>query len=170
MKTLILFLLFISNSAFAKICGLEGSIEERIKDCSQTKGNFVLVAMTEKGMEIYKDIQSGLIWGSRILSDFNHYGSNMACAEEVSGYLKLSLLKWRLPTIQEFESAYAHGMKNALPHADHSYWSSTPVKTRKTRRRKSAPPAQVYLWDGREERTDTGDLKDAASVRCVARE
>jgi len=29
----------------------------------------------------------------------------------------------------------------------------------------------VYVWDGLEEKSDVGDnLKDAASVRCVARE
>lgn len=171
MKLLYLVPFIISLSAFAKPCGLQGNIEERIKDCDQTKGTFALVAISEKGSEIYKDVKSGLIWGHRIVSDFNHYGSQKACNEEVTGF-QIGSLKWRLPTIKEFEDAYVHGMKAALPNADHSFWSSTPVQTRKSRRRrrKNAPPAQVYLWDGFEQKTDTGDLKDAASVRCVARE
>lgn len=161
---------FILTTAFAKPCGLEGTVEERVKDCAQTKGNFALVAATEKGLEVYKDIKSGLIWGSRILSDFNHYGSQKACSTELTENVILSSLKWRLPTIKELEDAYVHGMKEAVPNTSHSYWSSTGVKTRKYRRRRNAPPAQVYIWDGYEQKTDTGDLKEAASVRCVAKE
>ncbi|MBA2403762.1 MAG: DUF1566 domain-containing protein [Bdellovibrionales bacterium] len=159
-----------SLSAWAKPCGLQGNIEERIKDCAQIKGTFALVAVSEKGMEIYKDVKSGLIWGGRIISDFNHYGSQKACADEVSGY-QMSSLKWRLPTIKELEDAYMHGMKAAIPNTQYSFWSSTPVQTKKNRRRRrNAQPSQVYLWDGFEERADVGDLKDAASVRCVAKE
>lgn len=157
------------GTAFAKPCGLTGSIEERIKDCAQVKGNFVLVAITEKGTEFYKDTKSKLIWGNRISTDFNHYGSQKACTDEVSEYHVLSSLKWRLPTIREFEDAAAHGMKAALPNMEHSYWSSTPVKVKRTRRNR-AMPAGVFVWEGFEEKTSIGDLKDGASVRCVARE
>lgn len=170
MRILSLFLFFIMTSAFGKPCGLQGSIEERVKECAQAKGNFALVSATEKGLEIYKDIKSGLLWGSRIVSDFNHYGSQKACTEAISDYVVLNSLKWRLPTIRELEDAYVHGMKASVPNTDRAYWSSTPVKTRKYRRRRNTLPAQVYLWDGYEEKTDMGDLKDAASVRCVARE
>lgn len=168
MKVFYLLSCLLLSNAFAKPCGLTGSIEERIKDCAQTKGNFVLVAATEKGLEIYKDVKSGLIWGSRITSDFNHYGSQKACDEEVSGYG--IPMKWRLPTINEFEAAASHGMKAALPNMNHWFWSSTPVKTKRKYRRRRAVPASVYLWDGVEEKTDVGDLKDGASVRCVARD
>lgn len=170
MRFLYLLSYFLLTTAFAKPCGLQGTVEERVKECALTKGNFALVAATEKGLEIYKDIKSGLIWGSRIVSDFNHYGSQKACATELSESEILSSVKWRLPTIKELEDAYVHGMKEAVPNTSHAYWSSTAVKTRKYRRRRSAPPAQVYIWDGYEQKTDTGDLKEAASVRCVAKE
>ena len=157
-------------SAFAKPCGLQGTIEERIKDCSQVKGTFAVISVSEKGDEIYKDLKSQLIWGNRISTDFNHFGAQKACSEEVSGYQVLNSLKWRLPSIKELEEAAAHGMKAALPNMEHSYWSSTPVTTKKSRRRRRGPVG-VYLWDGLEEKTDVGDLlKDGASVRCVARE
>ncbi len=163
--------LFISISAFAKPCGLQGTIEERIKDCAQSKGDFALVTLTEKGLEIYKDIKTGLIWGHRILTDFNHYGSQRACTDEISGNKEiLDSVKWRLPTVNEFETAASHGMKTSLPHMDYFYWTSTPVKSPRKYRRRRAQPAQVFLWDGREEKTDIGDLKDGASVRCVARD
>ncbi len=167
MRLLAIIPLIISVSAFAKPCGLEGKIDERIKDCNQLKGSFALVTVTEKGLEFYKDQKSGLIWGYRISSDFNQYGSQKACSEKVSGY-PLVKLRWRLPTLREFQRAAAHGMKSALPNMDRFYWTSTPVRRRKYRRRRRGPPL-AYMWDGTEDRNDTGDLKDAASVRCVAR-
>lgn len=157
-----------STEPAKKPCGLVGNIEERIKDCAVTKGNFALVRITEKGIETYKDTKSGLVWGSRITSDFNHYGSQKACSDEASNDQNLNL-RWRLPTIREFEDAANRGMKAALQNMEHTYWSATPVKT-KRRRSRRGPPAQVFLWDAHLEKTDFGDLKDAASVRCVAKE
>lgn len=169
MRMICLVVLLFSFTALAKPCGLTGSIEERIKECAQSKGNFALVTLTEKGVEVYKDLKSGLIWGNRISSDFNHYGSQKACKLELSGHESLSHLKWRLPSIKEFETASQHGMKLALPNLEHHYWSSTGVKTKRSRRRRAAP-VQVYIWNGFEEKIDSGDLKEAASVRCVSRE
>ena len=170
MRFLFILSLIVSVSALAKPCGLEGKIEERIKDCNQLNGNFVLVTMTDKGHGFYKDQKSGLIWGYRIGSDFNQYGSMKACSENISGYHVLKSLRWRLPTITDFKRAAARGMKSVLPNMDRSYWTSTPVKRRRKYRRRRRPPPQAYMWDALEERTDTGDLKDAASVRCVAKE
>lgn len=166
----LLFLLsFLSTGLFAAEvpCGKEGTLEERIKNCNVTKENFVLVARSESGLEIYKDMKSGIIWSDRISMDFNHYGSQKACSGEVPELDLFKELKWRLPTVREFEESGIHGMKTALPHMTYWFWTSTPQKTKYRRRR--APPAQSYLWDGIEQKSDVGDLKDAASVRCVAR-
>lgn len=170
MKTVLITLFLITTSTWASPCGTEGSIEDRIKNCSLAKIGFALVVRSEKGIEIYKDVKSNLIWGNRIPTDFNQYGSQKACTGEVSEYQNLNSIKWRLPTIQELEEAASNGMKAALPNMEHTYWSSTPVISKKSRRRR-ARALGVYLWDGLEEKTDVGDnLKDAASVRCVARE
>lgn len=160
-----LFLALLSTAVFADPCGKEGSIDERIKNCNVTKDGFVLVTRDEKGIEIYKDTKSGLVWGDRIATDFNHYGSQRACQDHPEKEL-LKDLKWRLPTVKEFEVAASHGMKTLLPHMNHYFWTSTPVKKKSRRRR--AIPAQVFLWDGMGDTTDAGDLKDGASVRCVA--
>lgn len=166
MKHLALFILLVSTTAFANPCGKEGTIEERIKNCNHQKENFILVTRTEKGLEIYKDAKTGLIWGDRIIYDFNHYGSQKACGHDLPEAELFKDIKWRLPTVREFEIAASHGMKNSVSHMDHAFWTSTPVKSKRRRSRRS-PPAQVFLWDGIENRTDTGDIKDAASVRCV---
>lgn len=168
MKFLYLTGLLLSLDVLAKPCGLTGTIEERIKECAVTKENFVLVTATEKGQEFYKDTKTNLIWGSRIPTDFNHFGSNKACSKDVSGYEVLDSLNWRLPTIREFETAAANGMKASLPGMEYTYWSSTPVKRSRARNRRKVP-AQVFLWDSPEERTSSGDLREAASVRCVVK-
>lgn len=169
MKTTLFFTFFFMTSAFAASCGQQGSIDDRIKDCNLSKGNFALITRDEKGLEIYKDVKTNLIWGDRITTDYNHYGSQKACDDDLREAELLKDIDWRLPTVHEFEVAAAHGMKPALPHMEHGFWTSTPVKSRGRRSRRS-PPARVFLWDGLENRADTGDLKDGASVRCIGKE
>lgn len=166
MKILVLLTCF-TLPAFAKVCGQQGTIEERIKDCAVTKENFALVLSDDKGLEVYQDLKSKLIWGNRIIMDFNHYGSQKAC-DEIPEKLALKDLKWRLPTVREFEQSADHGMKQALPHMTYWFWTSTPVRKRKTRNWRRRQPSQVFIWDGVEQKTEAGDIKDAASVRCVS--
>ncbi len=162
--------LFISQS-WAEPCGILGTVQERIKNCNSTKGNFVLVTRDEKGLEIYKDLKSNLIWGDRMTTDFNHYGSQMACNHDLPEAGLLKDVHWRLPTVHEFEASAAHGMKAALPHMDHGFWTSTPFKSRTKSRRRSRNSGLVFLWDGLEEHSETADLlKDAASVRCIGKD
>lgn len=167
-----LFLLFgVSfHASSASSCGLSGTIEERIKECDQTKGHFALILKTEVGIEVYKDMKTGIIWGDRIGYDFNHFGSQKACGYENPEAGPLPL-KWRLPTIKEFELAAAHGLKNSLPRITYSFWTSSQASKglRKTRRRK-AIPASVFLWNAVDETSETGSLMDAGSIRCVAKE
>jgi len=158
----------IVTSVFAAYpCGKEGSIDERIKNCNHAKSDFVLVLRDEKGLEIYKDTKTGMLWGDRITTDFNHFGSSKACSHDLIEATLLKDVNWRLPTVREFEVAASHGMKEALPRMYHTFWTSTPVKI-KTKRRRRVVMAGAYLWDGEAQRTDTGDLKDGASVRCIA--
>jgi hypothetical protein len=163
-KYLLLISILLSSSAWSAPCGSEGSIDERIKNCNFIKEQFVLVARSEKGLEIYKDLKTGLFWGDRISTDFNHYGSQKACSDDLLEAALLKEVKWRLPTLREYEVAASHGIKDSLPRMFHAFWTSTPVK-----RRRRGLPGQAYLWDGEESKSDTGDLKDGASVRCVGR-
>lgn len=165
-----LFIFLLSLSAYATgPCGMTGPIEDRIKECNLINGDFALVSRTEKGLEIYKDLKTGLLWGDRIMSDFNQYGSQKACEQELTEAQLLSEVNWRLPTVHEFEVAAARGMKSILPRMFHAFWTSTPAKIRTRFRRRSVITARAFLWLGDEEKTDIGDLKDGASVRCVAK-
>jgi hypothetical protein len=158
--------LLLATQVWSKACGLKGSVEERIVECATSKGNFALVYSDEKGREVYKDLKSGLIWSDRISNDFNQYGSQKACSEGFE-LTDLSDFKWRLPTLNEFEEASKNGIKLSLPNMNHAFWTSTPFKVRS--RRKRAVLAGSYIWDATEEKSDSGGLKDGASVRCVAR-
>ena len=168
MMKILALLVFFTLPALAKVCGQQGTIEERIKECAVTKENFALVLSDDKGLEVYQDLKTKLIWGNRIITDFNHYGSQKAC-DDIPEKILLKDLKWRLPTVKEFEQSAAHGMKAALPNMTYWFWTSTPVRVRKTRNWRRRPPAQVFIWDGIEQKTEAGDIKDAASVRCVSK-
>lgn len=169
MKYFTLLIMILAGHTWAKPCGLEGTIEERIRNCNFSKGEFVLTVRDEKGTEIYKELKTGLFWGDRIPTDFNHYGSQRACNNDLLEDKLLKEVKWRLPSIREFEVAASHGMKESLPRMIHTFWTSTPVRSKRKYSRRNAPPAQAYLWDGSDQRSETGDLKDAASVRCVGK-
>ncbi len=169
MKSILFLCAIFSASAFAEPCGLEGTIDERIKNCDLTKGEFVLVARNAAGVEVFKDLKSGLLWGDRVTSDFNHYGSQKACDGTIPEAEILKEIKWRLPTVREFEESAIHGMKTSLSRMFYTYWTSTPVKNRSKSRRRRATPSQAFLWDGDAQKTDVADIKDAASVRCVGK-
>lgn len=170
---MIFLFLLMMTSAFAAPapCGLQGTLDERIKECATAKGNFILVSRTVKGSEVYKDSKSGLIWGPRISYEFNHYGSSKACGDENPVSQIFKDLVWRLPTLKEFEQGAANGIKSSLSDMGHWFWTSTPVgKTKKKYRRRKAAPTSVFMWDGTEEVAGTGSLMDVGSVKCVTRD
>ena len=162
----LLTILLFHSYVWSKTCGHKGTIEERIAECAETKGNFAQVYSDEKGREVYKDLKTGLIWSDRISNDFNQYGSQKACSEGFE-LDELSEFKWRLPKLAEYEEAARNGIKASFSNMDHAYWTSTPFKIRT--RRKRAVLAGSFIWDATEEKTDNGGLKDGASVRCVTK-
>lgn len=110
-------------------CGQDGSIEERMEDCSymQTsdKENFSLVSSVygakDLNYRVYKDKSSGLIWSSPYVyggfenaKSFCKSGANQGW----DNFGKLSGLKWRLPTLVELQAAARSGL-------GHGAWSWT---------------------------------------------
>lgn len=170
LKLLSFLFVFVSFASLAADpCGKEGSLDERIKSCNSAKGDFVLVVRNETGLEIYKDTKTGFLWGDRLSVEFNNYGSQKACGNDLTEAGILKEVSWRLPTVREFETAASHGMKEALPNMNHSFWTSTGVRSSWKQRRRRGFTSQTYMWNGVDNKTDYGDLKDAASVRCVAK-
>lgn len=147
-------------------CGLKGSVEERIRDCSyqstSEKEGFVLVTRTKEFKEVHKETKTGLLWGDRLPSTMNHYNAEKACNGSLAEVAKISEVTWRLPSEKEYEEAEKNGIRKALPNMNYWFWSSS------VRRSDSD---DVWLFS-----PYTGDIFYVfnrngvnGSVRCVAR-
>ncbi len=107
-------------------CGLSGSVEERISDCSgqesSSKGEFILVTRTKEFKEIHKDRRSGLLWGDRLPSDMSHSNSKKACNSSLSEVIYIIGTAWRLPTKEDYKEAELDGIRKALPNMRYYFW------------------------------------------------
>jgi hypothetical protein len=106
-------------------CGLQGSIEERIEDCSKQRKGFVLVTRTKKGKEVHKEIKTGLLWGDRLSSTMDRDAAANACKANLEEVAKLNERTWRLPSREEYEEAEKNGIMKALPNMKDLFWSSS---------------------------------------------
>jgi hypothetical protein len=156
-----------SLSAFSLVqnapCGLGGSIEERIRDCSyqsdSEKEGFVLVTRTKELKEVYKELKTDLLWSDRLPKTMDHFSAEKACnssLKEVAGINK----SWRLPSKEEYEQAEISGIRQALPNMNYWVWSSS---------LRNVIQDSAWLFDG----SSGGDYYvnrkyNKGSVRCVA--
>lgn len=123
-------------------CGLTTTECSESKQ-STSKNTWTLIARTTAGTELWKDEDSGLIWGARLdqlyrfwsTVEVNAVGAineELICKEKVSLEKRgnLTNLKWRMPTHKDFENAEDHGIRQILPSIrGHWYWSSTVAQT-----------------------------------------
>jgi hypothetical protein len=143
-------------------CGLSGSVDERIKDCSvqetSSKGNFVLVSRSKDFKEVHKDTKSGLLWSDRLASKMTHYDAQKACKadlKEVAGVQG----SWRLPSIDEYNTAESNGVSSALPNMNYWFWSSSVHQS---------DAKFAWVFGGDDGVVFDGFRYDDVSVRCVA--
>lgn len=110
-------------------CGLKGSVDERIKDCSYqlTSENegFILVTRLNNFKEVYKETKTGLLWSDRLLNKMNRYNAQKVCKADLEEFADLSNVKWRLPSIDEYHEAQKNGISKELPNMNHWFWSSS---------------------------------------------
>lgn len=159
MKIIILICLLLSCSAFGSVpCGLSGSIEERIQDCSlnedSAKWGFILVTRMKNLEEIWKNQKSRLIWSDPLSDYMNQPDAIKACQNfEAAGIPKGS---WRLPEIDERSIPMPISI---LSYDRHSwFWSSTDY-------RDSYLEFSWYFYIGGY--ADYSSRKYLGSVRCV---
>ena len=141
-------------------CGLQGSILERIEDCSEQKKGFALVTRTKKGKEVHKEIKTGLLWGDRLSSTMDHYAAKEACKANLEEVAKLNERTWRLPSKEEYEEAEKNGIRKALPNMNDVFWSSSV-------RRSGSNSAWMFAGDSGD--ADYYLRSSDGSARCVAR-
>lgn len=147
-------------------CGLKGSVDERIKDCSyqltsSTEG-FVLVTRSEEFKEVHKEIATGLLWSDRLPNKMTHYNAGNACNSSLKEVAGISSLTWRLPSQGEYLQAEKNGIKKALPNMNHWFWTSLVYGGNSSN--------VTWLFCGVQHNTNFDTYRDDyESVRCVAR-
>jgi hypothetical protein len=120
------------DGAGQAVCGLSGSIQERLKDCNYQKGDFALVARTKDNNTVFQNIKTGLIWGDRFpgpfpgienAGDSSFMGAKEFCAKGFSGIGDLMGFSWRLPTHAEYVDAENGRVREVFPDMQHYFWS-----------------------------------------------
>lgn len=146
-------------------CGIEGSIEERITDCSYQltaqKEGFVLVTRSTEFKEVHMERSTGLLWSDR-LPKMNHYAAEKACGPNLKEVANITGLNWSLPSIEDYKEADKSGIRKGLPNMNHWFWSSS-----------LHPKESKYAWlfVGLDGHIGYGEnrLTGNGSVRCVGR-
>jgi hypothetical protein len=145
-------------------CGLKGSVDERIKDCSyqltSKKEGFVLVTRSKEFKEVHREVSTGLLWSDRLPLTMNHTNAREACKEDLKEVAGITGVSWRLPSIDEYKEAEKNGIRKALPNMNYWFWSSSMYLHYSYFR---------WLFMGKEGSTDGYPVGSRESVRCVAR-
>lgn len=145
-------------------CGLKGSVDERIKDCSyqltSKKEGFVLVTRSKEFKEVHREVSTGLLWSDRLPLTMNHTNAREACKEDLKEVAGITGVSWRLPSIDEYKEAEKNGIRKALPNMNYWFWSSSMYLHYSYFR---------WLFMGKEGSTDGYPVSSRESVRCVAR-
>lgn len=164
------------------------TVEDRIKNCitlpnaikktgAGVKWNLVARsrdAKTGAFYEVWKDSQSGLLWGDRLDNTYTHYnaiglGANgkvvteTACNSQGGKTASAGIgeKKFGLPTIEEYSQAEKNGVREVLPNKNYLFWSAS-INPKYT--------DYARVFNG-----NSGDLNDdyfrdsLFSVRCVGR-
>lgn len=147
-------------------CGLKGSVDERIKDCSyqltsETEG-FVLVTRSKDFKEVHKETSTGLLWSDRLPNYMTHYNAEKACNSSLKEVAGVEGVTWRLPSIDEYKEAEKNGIRKALPNMNYWFWSSSV-------HRSSSGSAWLFNGDYGYSINYFRNYDSVDSVRCVAR-
>lgn len=145
-------------------CGLKGSVEERILDCSMQpdsdREGFVLVARTTDDKEVYRD-SSGVIWAERLQERKDYYDAERSCKEGIPETAGITGLKWRLPTFEEYKAADKFGIRYKLLKSENWYWTSS-----------KAPDSlslEMQMFDGYNGGAIKRTKQNKGVIRCVAK-
>ena len=144
-------------------CGLQGSVDERIKDCSYSEvEGFVLVTRSKDFKEVHMEVSSGLLWSDRLPLRMNQLTAEQICkVAEFKEFGGIEGKTWRLPSIDEYREAMKNGSRNVLPNTNHWFWSSSVRHLRYD--------SYAWLFNGFTGSFLSDVVTTHLSVRCVAR-
>lgn len=114
-------------------CGLSGTIEQRTSNCAETKNDWALVTRTAHGAEVWREPETGLLWGdiaNNVDEKSEVIGANWKeaknlCARSGEYNGNLEGLEFKLPTAKEYKAADRHGIRKTLPRMTLLFWTST---------------------------------------------
>jgi hypothetical protein len=111
-------------------CGTVGSIADRVRDCSRfgklvQNANYELVTITNENSYIYRDKTSGVIWSDLLPGSLNQNEAMQACATLPQAPAEMKVSGWRLPTVQEFETASKNDFISLAPNMNYAFWTSS---------------------------------------------
>jgi hypothetical protein len=113
----------------AKPCGLHGTLEERIRSCSESSGEeYQLVTRTRDGLEIHYGKRTGVIWSADLPGPLTYQADEVEtiCEGDHPEFGGLTGFKWVLPSIHRYIQGLHYGIQSSLPGADSlTYWTST---------------------------------------------
>jgi hypothetical protein len=146
-------------------CGLQGSIDERIDDCSKKRNknrkNFSLVARFKKdSQEIYKELSTGLLWSYRLSNAMDQYNAEKVCLEDFQDQAGIESVSWRLPSIHEYRKAEESNIRD-LPDMHYWFWSSSGYELYNS-------SLNAWQFNGDNGRNEGFGRHREVAVRCVA--
>lgn len=107
------------------VCGLSGSITERIKQCgSYSIKSFFLVTRKKDFTEIFYDKETELLWAGRNPKKLSYVDAAQFCKNfgHTSG---ITSAEWYLPTVEDFQAGESRGIRGVLKDMNYFFWTSS---------------------------------------------
>lgn len=150
-----------------KPCGLEGSVEQRIKDCSSQPASknhgFELVTRSKDFKQVHLQKKTGLPWGYRLPIKGTFAEAEEACKSDLSKVADLSGIIWRIPSADEFKEADRLSIMTVIS-LDNFFWTTS----------RRSPTSEFTLIFGGNDGSESGFFFSEStftgnySVVCVA--
>jgi hypothetical protein len=121
----------------APLCGLSGTVEERVASCANflsgrgelkdVQAGWSLVTQFASGFRIYRDDETGRLWGQPLLEDdYSHKEAAMACGSLLfnQGLRDGYPAQFTLPSLADFREAASHKLSDAMWLFWSNFWAS----------------------------------------------
>ena len=159
-------IIFFTFCSEASVCGLRGSVRDRLSDCAAfngaRKGQYLVVTRMIGGREILLDIKTQTLWSPSLEGKFSQFKAIEACATKRPEFADIQEVTWSLPTADDYSYARKNGLQKTYTGGLNQewFWSQTVVPF---------DGLVAYVYDG-----SSGDIayhnrNGKMSARCVGR-
>jgi hypothetical protein len=117
---------FFAPNAQATMCGLKGTLTDRIRDCHTQKvvqgASWNLVLRTLDGKEYWEDERQKIIWSSDSNKVADYWDSNLHC-KSLASQFGFTDVSFRLPETKDYKGSVANGAFTIMPNWVRKNWS-----------------------------------------------